>query len=63
MPLVLARKPGQSITVTHEETGDVLTLTVVELRPGRLALEFAGDEFDVQRSERGANRPDPRPGQ
>lgn len=45
--LVLSRKPGEKIVV-----GDAITLTVVEIRGGRVVLAFdAPDEIRILRGE------------
>lgn len=55
--LVLKRKEGQWIEVTHSKSGDVMRIRVCKIEagnPGHLNLAFEDDarNFEIQRPER-----------
>ena len=56
--LILRRKEGQWISLTHEASGDVIRIRVANVRarfPGQLDLVFDDDarHFLIERPERG----------
>ena len=55
--LVLKRKEGQWVEVTHEASGDVLRIRTCEITPGRpshlnLAFDDEARNFAIERPER-----------
>jgi hypothetical protein len=60
--LVLRRKEGQWVEITHKSSGETIRVRVYNIRtrhPGQLDLAFDDDahNFQVQRPERGSRVP------
>jgi sRNA-binding carbon storage regulator CsrA len=52
--LVLKRKDGQWINITHAKTGEVVRMHIYNLKNGQVDIAFddASRNFDIQRPDR-----------